>query len=200
MLTNRSNRDRKTAARFLRPLSSTVRGISIGMNPTIFAQILVRVLAVYLIAQAIIVIPQIASFPFVPDVEFEDNHLVYWVVSLAFLMPLLVGVALWLTAPHLAKVIVGRNSSTTSEASLTINAVVGSAISVAGLLIIFIYLPSFVSTWVQYEAAGSTFNADQLRVHLIAQGARVCFGILLLVGVRYWVVLIHRFRELGLEK
>jgi hypothetical protein len=170
------------------------------MNPTLFAQILVRVLAVYLIAQAIMVVPQIAYFPFGSEAELVDTHLVYWVVSLAILMPLLVGIALWLIAPHLAKAIVGRNASTTGVAPLTIDAAVGSAISVAGLLIVVIYLPSFVSTWVQYEAAGSTFNADKLTFHLIAQGARVCFGVLLIVGVRYWVALIHRFRELGLEK
>jgi hypothetical protein len=170
------------------------------MNPTLFAQILIRVLSVYLIAQAIEVVPQMASFPFASYTETEDSSLVYWVVALAFVMPLLVGIALWLIAPPLAKAIVGRSAGATPEAPLTTSTVVGSAISAAGLLVILIYLPSFVSTWVRYEAAGGTFNADELRIHLFAQGARVCFGAALFAGVRYWVVLIHRFREFGLEK
>ncbi len=170
------------------------------MNPTQFAQILLRVLSVYLIAQAIEVVPQIASYPFGSEAELDEAHLAYWLVSLAIVMPLLIGIALWLIAPRLAQGIVGRSVSSSGEAPLTANAVAGSAISVAGLLIICVYLPSFVGAWIQYDAAGNTFNANQLRVHLIAQGARVCLGVLLLVGVRYWVALIKRLRELGLEK
>jgi len=170
------------------------------MNPTLFAQILVRVLAIYLMAEAIMVAPQIASFPFTTNAGSEESNIVYRALGLAFLMPLLVGILLWAFASKISTLVVGRKSTLSSDSPLTTSSVASVAISVAGLLIVIIYLPSLVSAWVQYDAASETFNADKLRTYLLAQGARVFLGVLLFVGVRYWVSLINHFREFGLEK
>jgi len=175
------------------------------MEPYLLARIAVRIVAIYVIAQGIMYLPSMYTALSYSGASYEFDVSAVAVIIAAIFGPLIVGIILWVVAPAVSKSIIGDVNNRKVEAGATIDQYQAVAISTAGLVIVFISLPGFISLLVQafggsYEFEGQkTFDINVV-ARLLASGLKVLFGVLLVLGVRFWVQLLHRFKEFGLEE
>jgi hypothetical protein len=174
------------------------------MEPNILARIAVRIVAIYIIAQGMMYLPSIYTVMLYNDGRSGIDVAGIVAVIAAIFGPLVVGVVLWLVAPALSRWIVGAIESGEGS-SATSGQIQAVAISTAGLIIVFISLPGFISLLVQtfggaYEFEGQRIFSINTVANLLASGLKVLFGVLLILGVRFWIRLLHRFKEFGLEE
>ncbi len=174
------------------------------MEPNILARIAVRVVAIYVIARGIMYLPSIYTVLLYNDGRSGIDTAGIVAIIAAVFGPLVVGIVLWMVTPALSKWIVGEKNGG-EESGTSIGQLQAVAISTAGLVIVFVSLPGFISLLIQtfggaYEFEGQrTFNVNSV-ANFLASGLKVLFGILLVLGVRFWVRLLHRFKEFGLEE
>jgi hypothetical protein len=125
-------------------------------------------------------------------------------VIAAITAPMAIGLILWFSARTIASWIIGAARSEPSADPATATQLQAVAISTAGLVIVFLSLPGFISLIIQtiggsyVSEGGREFDINTIS-YLAASGLKVLFGVLLVVGVRFWVVVLHKFQNFGLE-
>jgi hypothetical protein len=174
------------------------------MEPNQIARIGIRLVALYAYVQGIMYLPSIYTVALNSNSGPIGSYEVVAVVS-AILGPLFVGTILWIAAPRLGKWVVGPPSQQPRRETTELVQYEATAICVAGLVIVFLALPGFVSLLIQtiggsYAAEGQrVFNINAV-AYLVANSLKVLLGILLIIGVRFWVKLLRKFRQFGLEE
>ena len=174
------------------------------MEPRSLSQILIRVLSIYLLVKALMLLPELFTVSHLVGYEEIEKHL-YLIYAMTIVLPFVFGIALWFLAPSLSKRMVRGLINTQESASFNSEAIQVAIIATVGFLVIVIAIPSMLSLGIQlYESSSlidgkRVFNTNSL-AYFIGQTAKLLLGIALVVGVRTWVRLINLFREFGLEE
>lgn len=167
------------------------------MEPATLSLILLRVLAVYLIAKGILFAPEIVTV-WSGASAYAGKYPNIGLYSFVILTPVIFGLILWLLSPQLAKMIVRGESLKQSVESLSLGNIQAAVLATVGLLIIFVTIPSLISISVQIFGEGGR-SSTAATAHLSAQIAKVGLGVVLVFGANSLVRLIRRIREFGLE-
>ncbi|MBL3601795.1 MAG: hypothetical protein JMN25_18350 [gamma proteobacterium endosymbiont of Lamellibrachia anaximandri] len=173
------------------------------MEPRDLSQILIRVLSIYVLVKALMLLPELFTASHLAGWPEIERHL-YLIYAMTTVFPFVFAIALWFLAPTLSKWLVVGINRTQESTSFNIDALQAAIIATAGLLVIFLAIPSTLSLGIQlFESSILTeservYNSNTL-AYFMGQIAKLVLGFVLLVGVRSWVRLINRFREFGLE-
>ena len=169
------------------------------MNATLLTKITLRVLAVFLVGLGFWLLPDyfIATYNSIPPNSFKADT-ASW-LQLVF-NPAVYGLIIWLLAPRLARLAVGKEASGASApadpgawqtAGLTVLGVyliVENIPVILGLVIEFLGNGPGTQTWV-----GGTMTS--LADHLTVAGARLILGVVLVLGAAYFTRLFRRLRQ-----
>ncbi|MGB9429910.1 MAG: hypothetical protein WCC11_08580 [Gammaproteobacteria bacterium] len=174
------------------------------MESKLFAKIVLRLLAVYLIARGIIFLPDFYMLQGQPSgVFWTITNPNLWLV-IPVLAPTISGIVLWVIAPMIANWMIGVDNTHVQIPSLLQNDLQAIAIVTAGLIIVIIAVPRIADWLIQLFA--NSYNNGVSRVFdpgvlgfFIASVLLLLFGLLLIFGIRFWVRLLRRIREFGLE-
>jgi len=166
--------------------------------------ILVRVLAIFIIATSIAEIPGIyiliKNFSYSASDE-EPSQVLLLIISS---IPIFAGIVIWFLSPFLANLICKKDITQETEQTINIKGIQSAVISVSGLLIIAVYLPDLIGMLINaYHFSGTSsqekvFN-DNVISYYIGVSIKIIFGIILLLGSNYFVKFINFVREFGLE-
>jgi hypothetical protein len=173
------------------------------MEPKGLSQILIRVLSIYVLVKALMLLPELFTASHMAR-NLEIEKYLYFTYAITIVFPFVFGVVLWFLAPTLSKWVTSGIEQTTETSSFNTEALQVAIISTVGLLIIFLAIPSILSLGIQlYESSTviegkRLFNNNSL-AYFIGQVAKLVLGIALVSGVKVWVRFINRFREFGLE-
>jgi hypothetical protein len=172
------------------------------MAPTILARIAIRLVAIYLLSQGLIYVPGLLALPGLSESAGASTFSVVQVV-LVSILPLLLGLALWIGAPPISRLVVGPvHEEERPATAIEIQAV---AISTAGLILLFIAVPRLVSSF--YLAVVEAPQIDGVRSYndgligmLLGAGLQVLLAVLLIAGARFWPRVLWRIRAYGVHE
>lgn len=156
----------------------------------------VRLIAVYLIAQGVTVLPQFWTM-----IRFANHpHQVPTVFALGAVMtlaPIVVGAVLWSVAPWLGNWI--APSSPVEPLTATAGELVQGGIGVAGLVIAVTAIPGIIENigWVSVSAHDGGLVELQYFLGIGRGVALVILGICFMAGARRLKAWIFRLREMG---
>jgi len=119
------------------------------VNPTLLADIAIKVIAVYLMARGISETPGIATFYQFSTSTINENNQFFLVMVGAIITPLIVGIVLWLLSNKIARAIVHDDVSNIEDFSSTAAQVQVVAIATIGLILLVLTLPRFVGLSIQ---------------------------------------------------
>ena len=169
------------------------------MNKESLSLIGIRLIAIYLIASGLIILP---NFPQLWSVPTPDSSYVLGYV-IALVAPLVVGVTLYLVSTPLSKLICkGLDSDQTSDANTKINEFHGIALSITGLIILAIKFPGFIGVILQINQT-AVFNDRQVEYfsnfYFLSELLVLILGISLFFGAKFWVNFYIWFQQFGLR-
>lgn len=125
------------------------------MAPTTLSQIAVRVVAIYVIAQGIMYLPSIHSVMLYGSNRTGVDESAFSLIIAAIFGPMIVGLVLWAAAPTISKwIVVGAEEDAAEQAPFTLRQLQAVVISTAGLVIVFLSLPGFISLLFQAFGGG----------------------------------------------
>lgn len=173
------------------------------MEAKLLAKIVLRLLAVYLIARGLMFLPEFFTVPFNSAsgqyISGFDPHLLL-IMTLA--APIIAGIILWIIASLIANWMVGTGGTKLSSAfSRELQAI---AISTAGLIIAIFSIPNIVGWFLRFFE-NSYYNGihriydPATSAYFIAAILQFLLGLFLILGVRFWVRLLRSARECGLQ-
>ncbi|MBT3012976.1 MAG: hypothetical protein KUF77_15430 [Candidatus Thiodiazotropha sp. (ex Lucina aurantia)] len=174
------------------------------MEPKALSQILIRVLSVYVLVKALMLLPELFTVSHLLGNDKDEKHL-YLIYAITIVFPFVFGIVLWHFAPALSERITSGLVKTKESTSLQTEALQVAIIATVGFLVIFLSIPSTLSLGMQLFETSTliegerVFNANSL-AYFIGQVAKLLLGVVMVVGVKTWVRLINRFREFGLER
>ena len=168
------------------------------MEPVTLSLILLRVLSVYLVAKGILFIPEIATvWSRISTYGSESPGL--GLMSLLIVAPLLLGVFLWAMSPRLAKIIVQNEGPREKTGAVSISHIQSAILATVGMILVLVTIPGLVSNAVLFFGEEGHFSTAA-SAHFWAQVAKLALGAALVVGSNFFVRLMRRFREFGLEQ
>lgn len=172
------------------------------MEPGTLSKILVRAIAIYLMAQGIMQIPSIVTvFSYA---EQEASKILIFLV-LAVLFPLITGIVLWGVSGKLSRFIVGNATDEVGSSTIDSAHIQAVAISTIGLIVVLLTLPQLVSQGIQLFGNSNIVDGERIFnlntiSYFVATTVKVFFALSLVIGIRFWVKLLHNFREIGLHE
>ena len=169
------------------------------MDATLLTKISLRVLAVFLVGLGFWTLPSYFSFAYysIPPNSMQADT-TSWLQL--FFNPAVYGVILWLLAPNLAKLAVGKAApegqaaadpaawETTGLTILGVFFIVQNVPVLLGLMVAFLWRGPHTQTWVDGDMTG-------LSDHLTVAAARLILGIVLVLGAAYFTRLFRRLRQ-----
>ncbi|HEY1772673.1 MAG TPA: hypothetical protein VGH91_05715 [Gammaproteobacteria bacterium] len=169
-----------------------------GMDARLLAKLLLRILAVYTVAEGVM------QFAALSDIESRVSDPQKELLIVVALSVLMTAVALWFLAPALARWAVGK--STISTGNLPIGAANLQSIGFAciGMLIVVQALPPLVLRIFESATilASRTSNQDPSTLitsaYFYTDLFKLTLGIVLLFGAGFFTRAFRRFREFGL--
>lgn len=166
------------------------------------ATIGIRLLAVYVAVQGIVGLPETLDLNF-PWSEVAEHVPYFSLLILAgLLIPLLFGLLLWAVAGPLGRLVVGSPGKEVTESAVNLDEMQAVALSTAGLLIIIFQLPMLVSQVNALYQMSVTMPEDvrqDIVMGLVPMIVNVLLGLLLVTTSNFWVRLLERIRNFGLE-
>lgn len=159
----------------------------------------IRLISIYLLAKGVIALPNLVEIWTYPE---TDSYLVIN-YTLAILMPIFVGVALFLLSKKLSNFVCGDIEIEESEyTNLTSNDLYNLGFSLAGLFIIVFKIPDYINVIVNINLTAN-MNDRQAEYfsnpHFLSEFGVILIGIFLFFGSRFWVRLYKWAQGLGLE-
>ena len=164
----------------------------------------IRLLAIYLAIQGVVVLPHTFS----EGVRLEwyiETFPLFWLYTIGGMVaPLLVGLILWMVAEPLARKMIGVSSSTDPDSVVTGFELPAIAISIAGFLLVITNLPSLVSQiWYLYDSSSvvSGIASDErlfvkgMISNVVGSGLQILLGALLVTHSKLWARLLYWIRN-----
>jgi len=173
------------------------------MNPVVLTRIAVKVVAIYLIAQGLMQVPNVAAAVQFSEAQINWNSQILPVLVVAAITPLVFGIVLWIASNKLSDVIL-RGVDSTEISSVSSNEIQAILISTIGLLILVLAIPQLTSLCIQLVAttkpvdSGSGLNVFLLS-YLVAEIVKIIFGLSLILRVSGWMKMLRKLRGLGLQ-
>jgi len=168
------------------------------MEPKTLAQILLRVLAVYLMAKGILYLPELATVASATK-SFSGAFPNIGILSLVVIAPLVFGLGLWAASPKIAGLMVAQSNSGETNSPATLPQIQSAILATVGLLLVFLTLPSIVT--IAFQILEESEHSVVIPTAVLASHiARLVLGILLIVGAGALVRLVNKAREFGLEE
>lgn len=176
-----------------------------AMTAKELAVIGIRLLAIFLAIQGVVVLPQI----FLPGVNWEgflEEFPLYFIGGVG--APFLLGLILWVVAYPVARKMIGIPNQTDRDSCVTGFEIQAMVISTAGFLLVMTTFPSFVSQLVYCYNSSVVVSdlAGQQRVFvdgmtsaLLASSLQLVLGLFLVTHSKLWARLLHWIRNVGLE-
>ena len=172
------------------------------MNPIHIAQIGIRIVSIYLIAQGISNIPDVYLFFTTYDPEGEYTAVIYGSVFTAIFSPAIIGCLLWFVAPKLSRHLISSQPTSENNQALNINQFQSTVIVLIGVYIISISIPAALSINYHLYAGTIEVNGDNtlnsaILANAIAANLKLLFGVSLLFGSKLIVRGITKIRTIG---
>lgn len=157
------------------------------------AKVALRVLSVYILAQALIVLPGLLDVAVEGTPQGGIPYGPLW-LTLAMVIPFVVGLLVWILAARIARWIGAAEEGSTATSPLTADTLQVLAFVTLGVLFVVKELPQAAA--ILYEAA---FFKDAGYVLLRGEDFFVALvgtvlGMALILGSRFWMQLIRRWR------
>ena len=173
------------------------------MTSTDLARIVIKGLAIFLIAQGLIQIPNLVISLQYSEPPSNQGYQFQTLLTMITFTPLIAGIVLWFFADKLAGIIVGDVEPSPTD-SATANEIQAVAMSSIGLLILVLSIPRMVSLVIQLSAnTGSMDSTGNLFVVLSAELAseiiKFILAVSLILGISGWLKLLRRLRGAGLQ-
>ena len=175
------------------------------MNPIVFANIALKVVAVYVITQGIMQLPNIVILLQWHESPTNNNDQILSASAIvaAILSPLIIGTVLWLISGKLSNFIIKGLEHSESD-SITVSHIQAVAISTIGLILLVLALPELISSITQLFGNMEIINNEKvfdinILSYFIASVIKVILGFSLVVGVSGWAKLLNNIRRLGLK-
>lgn len=175
------------------------------MTARLLGKIALRLLAVYLIARGISVLPDVYAIP----IQFGDKSSLGFNPYFLFIIPicalLIAGIVLWAMAPLISDWMVGTSVVSTQMSLANVEEIQRVAIGTAGLIIAIIAIPQVVSWLIRTVEDLYLLKTQQIIfgshnwAYLVAALLQLLLGLLLIFGTRSLARLLRRAREFGLE-
>lgn len=172
------------------------------MAPTDLARIAVRLVAIYFLSQGLIQLPGLLVLPRLAETVMGGTFSQLQVV-LASILPLVVGLALWIGAPPIGRLVVGTVDE--DERPATAFEIQAIAVSTAGLILLFSAVPGLVSYFYIAVVQAPEFGGvrrynDGVFGMLLGTGLQVILAVLLILGARFWSRALWRIRTFGVHE
>jgi len=174
------------------------------MNAHLLAKIALRVLSVYIMARGIMELPNLYTISLYAGSVVSEMEAQKSILYLAVVSPVVVGLALWFLASPLSSLVVGPEAGTHTPKNISVSEIQAVVIATVGFILFFFTVPGFVGLMVQLYGTQNMidgeriFNSNTLS-YVLSSGLKLLLGLLLIMGARFWVRLLTRFREFGLE-
>lgn len=158
------------------------------------ATLALRILAIFIIAQGIMHVADIAKIWAFPAPQRADVPLV--ALSMAWLLaPLIIAGIIWLAAPALSR-LATRGLADGPVVDFNMQALVSAAFMVAGTLLFVVSLPILVG----HIVSVFTMPGGLTLIWLIAYALKCVFGLALMLGSRLLSRFLLRLRRIGVER
>ena len=174
------------------------------MEPRLLAKIGLRLLAVYLMVRGILFLPDLYLLSGSQTSFHAAGLSAYFWYAITILTPVIAGIALWAVSPVVATWMVRINGEPIQAPSVSREDISGIIISLVGVIIAVIAVPPIVygliNTFVfpKINGLGMEVNISELP-YVIASVLQLILGLWLFLGIKFWVRLLRRAREFGLE-
>jgi hypothetical protein len=169
------------------------------MNKESFSLIGIRLIAIYLIASGLVLLPNLPQLWVGPTPD--STYILGYVLALA--APLAAGIILFAISMTLSKLICkGLNSNQTSEANTKINEFHGIALSIAGLMILAMKFPDFIGVILQINQTAVLNNRQAeyfSNSYFLSELLVLVLGVSLLLGAKFWINFYRWFQQFGLK-
>lgn len=175
------------------------------MEPRLLAKISIRVVAIYLVTYGIMQVPAITTAFYYSGNQDAEGINILLFLSFAIFSPLISGIVLWLISDKLSAWVIGNSDSKDSVNNLNSNNLQAVALSIIGLVVVFITLPNLISQIIQLSNNANiidgnrVFDTNTLSL-VIASTLKIVLGVLLVLGPDFWVRLLRFLREYGLRE
>lgn len=174
------------------------------MDSKLLAKIVLRLLAVYLMARGILVLPNLYLIPGISSNLYEVHLNPYFWLIVPIIAPIIAGLVLWVVAPLVANWMTGSGNSSEQALLLSSDDLQVSAIVIAGLIIAIIAIPHIAAWLVQLFANPHSIGVNRVfdpnvLAFFVASVLEFALGLLLIFGVKFWVRLLRWAREFGLK-
>lgn len=176
------------------------------MNPMHFAQIGIRLVAIYLIAQGLSVISNAYMVVSSYNQFSDDSMFVLLAMILAVLSPVIIGFILWLLAPKLSRYFLSEPSSTNEEKTvMDLSRIQSMVIALVGVYIVADNIPYSISTTYflftnTIEVNGEdTLNPTNL-ASALSVSLKLLLGVALIVGSKALSNTVDKLRSAGTNK
>jgi hypothetical protein len=174
------------------------------MNFRLISKIGIRLLAVYMIATGIMIIPSLVEVAFqeARGVTVTADRSFYLV---AIFSPFVFGLVLWFLAPYAAKWMVFEDKDAIASGPIDTAALQRAAFSVLGVYLVVMNFPVVVEVVVRIidSSISDKENIDHVQSPWFGYGLytavlRSLFGLALVLGGDYLMRIIYRIKEFGL--
>jgi len=174
------------------------------MNPTHIALIGIRIVAIYLIAQGISSIPGVYLFISTYDPEGSYNTILYGSVLIAIFSPIIIGIALWFSAPKLSNYFISTHPTSENNPELNVSQLQSAVIVLIGVYLIAVSIPALFSVYYQLinmtpEVNGSKTINISILSNAISVTIKLLFGVALILGSNFIVRGISKLRTIGIN-
>lgn len=175
------------------------------MKANQLAQIGVRLVALYLIAQGITSLPNLYFyFPGMQHAE-SFSSFIYAVAFISILSPVVIGVLLWVIAPLVSNSLTSPFQGAELNNTFNDNQLQTSAIFLIGIYLLTISIPDLVAAIYQYSKLAELESLrdsakTSIQASLLTATIELVLGVLLVVGANAITRWVSRLRNLGLNK
>ena len=166
------------------------------------ATIGIRLLAIYVAVQGIVALP--GGFNTSLDWTWwvEQVPIYKFIILASLFTPVLFGLLLWAVAEPFSRLVVGSPENELTESAVNLDEMQAVVLSTAGLLIIISQLPMLVSQVNALYQTSVTVPEDvrqSIVMGLVPMIIKILLGLLLVTTSNFWVRLLERIRNFGLE-
>ena len=173
------------------------------MNSRLLANIAIKVVAIYLMAQGIVQVPSIVTALQYESLQIESNDGMLPIYFTSILSPLFFGLILWFISGFLSKV-VGKGIDHTEESELTTNNIQVVAIATVGFILVVMSIPQLISISIQLFGNMDLVNGRKVLninvlSYLLASITKIILGLALVLGASGWARLLNKIRGIGVK-